>query len=111
MGIGDFLFLEFVFRNLKVTRQHSGFAGEVSAAAIGVLEDDEMKLPAASRNRCGNLADSPEHTQLLQQPWRDSTADVTHHNRFAGFNAKYMGRIDTHISATDNDCLHIRQRK
>jgi hypothetical protein len=40
---------------------------------------DDVKLPAASGNLSGNLADSPEYTRLLQQPRGDSTADVTYH--------------------------------
>ena len=53
------------------------------------------KLPAASRNRSGKRADSPEHTQLLQQPRRDSTPDVAHHDGFSRFNAEYMSRVHT----------------
>ena len=108
--IGDRFCLQFPFLHFKIARQHGGLFGEVRDTAIGMLEDDEMKLPATSRNRSGNLADSPEHTQLLQQPWRDSTADVTDHNGFPRFNSEYMSRVHTHIGATDNNCLHIRQR-
>jgi hypothetical protein len=45
---------------LKIVRQHGRVAREPSDAAIGVLKYDEVKLPAASRNLAGNLADSPE---------------------------------------------------
>ena len=95
---------------LKVARQHGGIAGEASDAAIGVLKYDDVKLPAASRDLSGNLSDSPEHTQLLQQPWRDSTADVAHHDGFARFNSEYMSRVHTHVGATNDDRSYIRER-
>jgi hypothetical protein len=52
--------LEFPFLYLKIVRQHGGVAREASDTAIGVLKYDNMKLPAASRNRFGNLTDSSE---------------------------------------------------
>ena len=82
--------------------------GEIRDAAIGVLHHDEMKLPATSSNRFGSFTDSSEKAQLLQQPWSNSTADVTHNDGLARFDSKYMSRIDTHISATDNDGFYIR---
>ena len=54
-----------------------------------------MKRTAASRNPAGNLTDSPEQTQLLQQPRGDSTADVAQHHHLARFNSKDMSRIHT----------------
>src|SRR5580692_9519087 len=91
-------------------RQHGRVAGQASDAAVGVLKYDDVKFPAASWNLSGNLADAPEQTQLLQQPRCNSTADVTDHDGLARLNSKYMSRINTHISATDYDGLHIWQR-
>ena len=109
-GIGDRFCLEFPFLDLKILRQHGGVARKASDAAIGVLKYDDVKLSAASRNLSGNLADSPEQTQLLQQPRGDSTADVTDHDGLARFNSEDMSRVHTHISATNDDCLYIWQR-
>ena len=95
---------------MKIVRQHSGLAGEASDAAIGVLEYDEVKFPAACRNTSRNFTDSPKHGQLLQQSWRDSTADVTHDNGFARFDSEYIGRIHTHVGATDDNCPYIQER-
>ena len=106
-GIGDRFRLKFPFLYLKVVRQHGGIASKASHAAIGVLEHDDVKLPAASRNFSGNFTDSPEQTQLLQQPWGDSTADVPDYDGLAGLNSQHIGWIHTHIGATDNDCFHI----
>src|SRR5580704_12665677 len=69
-----------------------------------------MELPAASRNRSGNLPDSPEQTQLLQQARRDSTANVSQHHGLARFNSKDVRRIHTHIRATDDDRLYTGHR-
>jgi len=99
---------EFLFRCLKVVRKHGGIAGEAANATIAVLKDNEMKLSAASWDFPGNLADSPEQSQLLQQPWCDSTADITYHDGFARFDSEYMSRIHTHTSAANNDCPDIR---
>jgi hypothetical protein len=62
-GIGDRFSLEFRFRYLKIARQHGGIADEASHAAISVLEYDEVKLAAASRN--------------LPQPHRFARVDPT----------------------------------
>jgi hypothetical protein len=59
-GIGDRFSLKFRFLYLKIPRQHGGIADEASNAAISVLEYDEVKLAAASRNLSRNLTDSPE---------------------------------------------------
>jgi hypothetical protein len=59
-GIGDRFCLEVSFRYLKIARKHRGVAGKASNAAIGVLKNDEVKLPAASRSLSGNLTDSPK---------------------------------------------------
>lgn len=48
--------------------------------------------------------------QRLQQPWRDSTADLTHDNDFSWFISNCMSRVDSHIRAAGNDGLHVRQR-
>ena len=77
---------------------------------IGVLKYDEVKLCSASRNLSGNLPDSSEQTQLFQQTWGDSPADIAHHDGLARFDSKYVGRIYTHIGATDDDRLYIWQR-
>src|SRR5580704_9164116 len=74
------------------------------------MKHDEMKLPSTPWNLCGNLADSPEQPQLLQQPGGDATADVAHQDGLTQFNSEYLCRIHAHISATDDDCLYIRQR-
>ena len=59
-GIADRFSLEFRFLYLKIAGQHRGIADESSDAAISVLEYDEVKLAAASRNLSRNLTDSPE---------------------------------------------------
>src|SRR5580692_5580063 len=59
LGIGDRFCRKLPFPYLKIARQHGGIAGEASNPAIGVLEYDDVKLPAASRNLSGNLTDSP----------------------------------------------------
>jgi len=78
--------------------------------AIGVLKYDHVKLPAASRNLSGNLTDFARVDPTAPTAPDDSTAHVTYHGGLARFNSKYMSRIHTHISATDDDCLYIRQR-
>jgi hypothetical protein len=95
---------------LKIVRQHGGVARKASDAAIGVLKNYDVELPAPSRNLSSNLTDSPEETQLLQQPRRDSTTYITDHDGLARFDSKYMSRIHTHISAPDDYCFHIGHR-
>jgi hypothetical protein len=75
-----------------------------------MVKYDQVKLPAASRNRFGNLSDSSEQTELLQQTGRDSTADVSHYDGLTGFDSKHLSRINAHIGATDDDCLQSFQR-
>jgi hypothetical protein len=70
-----------------------------------MMKHDQMKLPAASRNCFGNLSDSSEQTELLQQTGRDSTADVSHYDGLTGPDSKHLNRINTHIGATDDDCF------
>jgi hypothetical protein len=60
LRISDRFCLEFPFLYLKVARQHGGIADKASDAAIGVVEYDDVKLPATSRNLSGNLTDAPE---------------------------------------------------
>jgi hypothetical protein len=60
--IGDGFCLEYLLRYLKIVRQHGGFACKPSDAASGVLKYDDVKLPAASGNVSGSLADLPEQT-------------------------------------------------
>ena len=92
---------------MKIASQQRWVVGEARDAAIGVLKYYKVELPDASRNRSGNLTDSSEYTQLLQQPRGDSTADITYHNGLARFDSKYMSRIYAHISAIDDGCLYI----
>jgi hypothetical protein len=106
--ISDRFGFEFPFLYLKIVRQHCRIARKASDTAVRVLKHDEVKLPAASSNLSGNLSDSSEQTQLLQQSRRDSAPDVTYYDGLAGLNSKYVSRVHTHISATDNDCLYIR---
>jgi hypothetical protein len=63
--IGDRFLFKFRFVYLKIVRQHGGVARKASDAAIGVLKNYEVELPAPSRNLSSNLTDSPEETQLL----------------------------------------------
>src|SRR5262249_42449606 len=98
------------FMEWKRRGEEGGGAGGGSDAAMGVWDYDNVKPPAASRDLFGNLADSSEQTQLLQQPGSDSTANITHHDCLARFDSKYMSRIHTHIGATDDDRPNIRQR-
>ena len=58
--IGDRFGLEFPVWYLKIVRQQGWVVGQSRDAAIGVLKYDEMELPAASRNRSGNLTDPSE---------------------------------------------------
>jgi hypothetical protein len=90
-------------------RQHGWVARKTSDAAICVLKYDDVKLSAPSGNPSGNLTDSSEQTELLQQPRGNSTTDVTDHDGLARFDSKYMSRIDTHISATDDQGLYVWQ--
>ena len=76
-----------------------------------MLEYDDVKFAAASRNLPGKFTDSPEQSQLFQQPRRDSTADIAHDDGLARSNSKYVGRIHTHICTTDDDCLYIWERR
>jgi hypothetical protein len=91
-------------------RQHVRVAHEASDAAIGVLKYDEVKLTAAPRNLSGNFADPPEHSQLLQQSRRNSTADITDHDGLSRLNSEYVSRVYAHIRATDDDGLYAWQR-
>jgi hypothetical protein len=74
-----------------------------------MVKYDQVKLPAASRNRFGNLSDSSEQTKLLQQPRRDSTADVSHDDGLTRFDTKQMCRIHAHVGATDDYRLQCLQ--
>jgi hypothetical protein len=74
-----------------------------------VVEHNQVKFPAAARNRFGNLSDSSEQTELLQQPRRDSTADVSHDDGLTGLDSKHLSRINAHIGATDDDCFQSLQ--
>src|SRR5580698_5269817 len=65
-----------------------------------MMKYDQVKLTAASRNSFGNLSDSSEQTELLQQTGRDSTADVSHHDGLTGLDSKDLSRINAHIGAT-----------
>ncbi len=91
-GISDRFSLQFPFRYLKIVRQHCGIGRKASDAAIGVLKYDDVKFTAAG-NLPGNFADSPKQSQLLQQPRRDSTADVTHHDGLSRLDSKYVSGI------------------
>jgi hypothetical protein len=51
---------KFPFLYLKIVRQQGWIPGEARNAAVGVLQYDQVKLPAASRNFSGNLPDSSE---------------------------------------------------
>jgi hypothetical protein len=75
-----------------------------------MVKHDQMKLPAVSRNGSGNLSDSSEETELLQQTGRDSTADVSHYDGLTGLDSKHVHRINAHIGATDDDCFQSLQR-
>jgi len=108
--IGDRFLLKFRFVYLKIVRQHGGVARKASDAAIGVLKNYHVELPAPSRTLPSNLTDSPEETQLFQQPRRDSTTYITDHDGLSRFDSKYMSRVHTHISAPDDYCLHIGHR-
>ena len=83
-------------------RQHGWVSHETRAPTIRVVEHDQVKFPAVSRNRSGNLSDSSEQTELLQQRRRDSTADVSHDDGLTRFDSKHMCRIYAHVGATDN---------
>jgi hypothetical protein len=75
-----------------------------------MVKYDQVKLPAASRNGFGNLSDSSEQTQLLQQARRHSTADVSHDDGLTRFDPKHMCRIHAHVGATDDYRLQSLQR-
>jgi hypothetical protein len=45
----------FPFLYLKIVRQHGGVARKASDTAVGVLQCDDVKPSAASRNLSGNL--------------------------------------------------------
>ena len=53
---------------LKIVCQHGGVAHKASDAAIGVLKYDNVKFTAPSGNLPCNFADSPEQSQLLNNP-------------------------------------------
>jgi hypothetical protein len=83
-GSVAFFSLEFSFLGLEIARQHGRIASKTSDAAISVLKHDEMELPAASGDLSGDRANSHEQSQLLQQIWRDSSADVTDYDGLPG---------------------------
>ena len=58
-AFGDRFGLEALVRYLKIVRQQGWVVGEARHSAIGVLKYYQVELPAASRNRSGNLADRP----------------------------------------------------
>ena len=90
---------------LKVLDQHDGVADQTDDVAISMLKDDEVKLPTPAGDRTSNLTDAPQQTQLLQQSWRHSTADIAHHHRLPRLKSKQIGRVHTHIGATNDDCF------
>jgi hypothetical protein len=59
-GMCDRFCLESRFLYLKIVRQPGGVSRKASDAAISVLQYDDVKLPAASRNLSGDLVDSSE---------------------------------------------------
>jgi hypothetical protein len=110
VGIEDRFRSKLSFLYLKIMRQHGRVAREASDAAIGVLQNDEVKRSASSWSLSGDLTDSPEKAQLFEQHRGDSTADVADHYRLARCYSKYVSRIDAHVCATDDECLYIRHR-
>jgi hypothetical protein len=74
------------------------------------MKNDQVKLPAASWNRFGNLSDSSEKRKLLQQPRRNSTADVSQDDSLTGFDSKHISGIYAHIRATNDYRLQSLQR-
>ena len=90
---------------LKVLGQHGGVADQTGDAAISMLKDDEVKLSTPAGDRASNLTDPPQQTQLLQQSWRHSTADIAHHDRLPRLKSKQIGRVHTHIGAANDDCF------
>jgi hypothetical protein len=74
-----------------------------------MMKYDQVKLTAAARNRFGDLSDSSEQTELLQQTGRDSTADVSHYDGLTRLDSKHLTRINAHIGATDDDCFQSLQ--
>ena len=101
--------MEIRFLYLKIVRQYCGIARKASDTVIGVLKQGDVKFPAASWNRAGNFTDLPEESQLLEQPQRDSTTDVTDHDRLARLDSKCVSRIDAQIRATDDNRLYTGQ--
>src|ERR1700733_946684 len=95
---------------LKVLGQHGRVTDQTGDAAISMLKDDEVKLPTPAGDRVGNLTDPPQQTQLLQQSWRHSTADIAHHHRLPRLKSEQIGRVHTHIGATNDDCFQVWQR-
>jgi hypothetical protein len=75
-----------------------------------MMKHDQVKLLAASRNRSGNLSDSSEQSELLQQSRRDSTTDVSHYDGLTGLDSKHLSRINAHIGATYDYCFQSLQR-
>src|SRR5215469_3194012 len=74
------------------------------------MEHDDVKFSAACGNTSRHFTDSPQHTQLLQQTWRDPAADVAHNHGLARLNTEDVGGIHTHVGATDDDCAYLQER-
>jgi hypothetical protein len=75
-----------------------------------MMKYDQVKLPAASRNRSGDLSDSSEKAELLQQSWRDSTTDISHYDGLTGLDSKHVSRINSHVGAADDYRFQSLQR-
>jgi hypothetical protein len=70
-----------------------------------MLKNDDVELPAAAGSFSGDLADPPQHSDLLDQTRRDPTTDITHHNSFAQLDSKHVCRVYPHIGASNNERL------
>jgi hypothetical protein len=70
--VGDRFRSELRLRYLKVVCQHGRAAGKASGTATSVVKNNEVKLAAATGDLSGNLTDSSEKAQLLQQPRCDA---------------------------------------
>jgi hypothetical protein len=89
----DCFCLKFAFLYLEIVLQQVGVAGKAGDPAIGVLKYDQVKLSSPSWNLSRDLADSPEQSQLLQQPRGDPTSNITDDDGLARFSSKYMSWV------------------
>jgi hypothetical protein len=70
------------------------------ATWVGTFKSRSIRILQADASGFGNLSDSSEQTELLQQTGRDSAA-LSHYDGLTGLDSNDQSRIHTHIGPTD----------